>query len=257
MVLAPGLTSNCHVFDGLVAHGLPSGSHPLAFDLRGRGESDRPSLGYSLSDHSDDVIAALDTIGVDRFVMGGHSFGGMLSFWMAAAYPERIIACVAMDPPEGVDAETRSQIQPAVDRLSLVVPSFEEYLVAAKAMPYYEGWWDPLMEPFFEADLEKIDGGMRPRPRPQTIEETLDGCVAVDWVETVNSVIQPTLVVRATLPYGPPGADALLPPDQAGRIMSRLDNARLVEVEANHMTMLFGDAAARTTGAILEFVKEL
>lgn len=255
LVLAPGLTSNCHIFDGLVANGLLTGAQAFAFDLRGRGESDRPVSGYSLADHAGDVMAALDSIGVDMFVMGGHSFGAMLSFWMAAAHPDRIMACVALDPPEGIDEEVKTQIKPAVDRLSRAVSSVEEYLENAKAMPYYAGWWDPSIEPHYEADLEEVDGGFRPKTRPENIEEVVDSCVAVDWAETVKSVHQPTLVVRATRPYGPPGAEALLTAVQAERIVSRLDDGLLVEVDGNHMTMLFGDAAPRTTAAILEFLQ--
>lgn len=255
LVLAPGLTSNCRVFDGLVAAGLRSSAHPFALDLRGRGESDRPVSGYGLADHADDVVAVLDSIGVDRFVMGGHSFGAMLSFWMSAIHPDRIVACVALDPPERIDDEVRIKIQPAVDRLRMVVTSFEEYLDAMRSLPYYEGWSDPLIEPYFAADLEEIDGGLRPRPRPENIEEVLDACVDIDWAETVESVTQPTLLVRATQPYGPAGADALLPREHADLIMSRLGDGRFVEIEANHMTMLFGDAAPVTTAAILDFVE--
>lgn len=256
-MLAPGLTSNCRVFEGLIANDLAHGAQVLAFDLRGRGETDRPDSGYRLSDHAADVIATVDILGIDRFVMGGHSFGALLSLWMAANYPDRIAGCVALDPPERIDDEIRRQIKPAIDRLSLVVPSFEEYLVVARAMPYYEGWWDPLFERYFEADLEDVEDGVRPRPRPEHIEQVLDGCVDIDWDATVRAVGQPTLLVRATLPYGPEGSAALLPPEEAARIMSRLSEASMVEVEANHMTMLFGDAAPLTSAAIREFIRGL
>jgi pimeloyl-ACP methyl ester carboxylesterase len=255
LVLAPGLTANSHSFDGLVAHGLAPSMRVLALDLRGRGESDKPDGGYDLEDHAADIIGVLDALDIDRVFMGGHSYGGMLSFWTAANHPERVIGCVTLDPPVEVDEQVRAQIQPSLDRLDKTLPSFEAYVDAMKAMPFFEGWWDPMIENYFRADVEKVAGGVRPRSSVEHIDAVLDGCVKIDWESTVRSVSQPSLLIRATEPYGPPGYPPILTEELASRTMSRLQHGTMVEVHANHMTMLFGEAAGQTVAAILAFVE--
>lgn len=255
LVLAPGLTANSHSFDGLVAHGLTPSMRVLAFDLRGRGESDKPQSGYDLDDHANDVIGVLDQLGVETVVMGGHSYGGMLSWWVAANHSHRVDGVVTLDPPAEIDEKIRAQIAPSLGRLDLTLPSFEEYLDLMKSMPFYEGWWDPMIEAFYRADVEDVAGGITPRSTVANMESVMDGCVKVDWDATVRSVHQPTLLIRAVQPYGPPGYPEILPPELAALILSRLPDGRMVEIDANHMTMLFGEAANSTVKAILEFVE--
>ncbi|HEX8185076.1 MAG TPA: alpha/beta hydrolase, partial [Blastocatellia bacterium] len=60
LVLLPGLTANAHAFDGLIQAGLNARFRVLAVDLRGRGLSDKPAVGYSMAQHAADVIALLD-----------------------------------------------------------------------------------------------------------------------------------------------------------------------------------------------------
>lgn len=255
LVLAPGLTSNCHAFDALVSHGLAPAMRVLAFDLRGRGESDKPETGYDLDDHASDIIGVLDSLGIDSVFMGGHSYGGMLSFWTAVHHAERVAGVIALDPPASMSELVGEQIQPAVDRLSLVVPSFESYLETVRAFPFYEGWWDPMIEDFYRADVEEVEGGVSPRSSPSHIDLVLDGCRKVDWEATHAAVKQPTLLIRATGPYGPAGYPAILSREEAELIVEKLHDGRLVEINANHMTMLFGDAAKDSVMAILDFVK--
>jgi len=49
LVLLPGLTANCRVFEGLLAAGLGHACHVVSMDLRGRGGSDKPASRYSLA----------------------------------------------------------------------------------------------------------------------------------------------------------------------------------------------------------------
>ena len=89
LVLTPGLTANAHFFETLLAHLTPR-LHVLVFDLRGRGRSDKPDEGYTMDDHAADMVGALDALGLDRVMFGGHSFGGLLTFFMATNHPERV-----------------------------------------------------------------------------------------------------------------------------------------------------------------------
>ncbi len=82
-------------FDRLAERGW----HVVAPDLRGHGASDHPSRpqDYSLDLFEADVLALVDDLGWDRFVLLGHSMGGMISQAIAVHDPGRLDGLVLMD----------------------------------------------------------------------------------------------------------------------------------------------------------------
>lgn len=63
----------------------------IAIDLKGFGFSERPEGGdYSLTEQARLVLRALDVLGVDRFVLMGHSMGGDVAMRIASTAPERV-----------------------------------------------------------------------------------------------------------------------------------------------------------------------
>lgn len=256
LVLLPGLTANAHSFDGLVTAGLADHVRVLALDLRGRGETDQPDT-YTLDDHAADVLGFLDALHLDRVVLGGHSFGGLLTYYLAAHHPDRISRCVVIDAPAQVRPEVFDQIKPSLDRLDRTLASWEHYLQFVKQMPYFGGWWDPVIEGYFRADIcENPDGTVRPRSRAEHIRAVVDGFKDLQWLDTVRKVTQPVLFLRAPGAYGPLGSPALVSAEQARVTVENLQHGRLVEVPGNHMTMLFGPGAPIAAAAIADFVLE-
>lgn len=69
----------------------------LAPDLRGFGWSSAPGWGYDKPSLRDDVLAALDALGVDRFRLAGHDWGGWVGFLLCLAAPERVERYVALN----------------------------------------------------------------------------------------------------------------------------------------------------------------
>jgi pimeloyl-ACP methyl ester carboxylesterase len=70
-----GLTANHACWESLAAVLAPS-YRLLAYDLRGRGDSDKPEKGYRLEEHARDLAGLLDHYGIRRAVVMGHSLGG-------------------------------------------------------------------------------------------------------------------------------------------------------------------------------------
>jgi pimeloyl-ACP methyl ester carboxylesterase len=257
LLLMPGLTANAHSFEGVLAAGLADRLRVLALDLRGRGQTDKPDGGYTLGDHAADVIGVLDGLGIDSVNLGGHSFGGLLTYQLAAAYPERVRRCVVIDAPAVVHPQILDQIQPSLARLDLTMPSWDQYLAFVKRMPYFDGWWDPLIERYYRADVEeRPDGSVRPRSRPEHIRAVIEGFKDLDWLGIVGRVTQPTLFLRAPAPCGPRGSPPLVTTEQARLTVDHLQHARLLDIPGNHMTMLFGDGASIAAAAIAAFVLE-
>jgi YbgC/YbaW family acyl-CoA thioester hydrolase len=75
----------------------------IAPDLRGMGQSDAPDLGYSMATYADDLLALLNTLGVERAVLCGLSMGGYVAFEMLRRARERVCALVLMDTRSDAD----------------------------------------------------------------------------------------------------------------------------------------------------------
>jgi pimeloyl-ACP methyl ester carboxylesterase len=255
LLLFPGLNANAVFFQGLVHAGLSPALRVLAVDLRGRGQSDAPETGYSMEDHAKDILGMLDGLSIERALIGGHSFGGLLSYYLAALHPDRIEKAVVIDSPAEVSPTVVEQIGPALDRLRLVSPSWDEYLANVKAMPYYEGWWDPDLEAYYRADVRiDEDGSVRSRLDPDKIQQALVGTTEIDWPSLAELVEAPVLLLRATAPFGPPGYPPILTAEQATRTVAKLASARLVELPGNHITSMFGVSARVAAQAIIDFL---
>lgn len=255
LVLLHGLTANARAFDGLIAAGLGARFRLLAPDLRGRGASDDgPS--YTLADHAADVLALLDALGLAQAALVGHSFGGLLAYYLAARHPQRVRCIVALDAAiAAADPRVRDQLKPALARLGNVYPSFEAYLATMRAAPYWGGWWDLLLESYYRADVTTDeDGSVRPRSRPDVIAAVMDGVLAEDWHAIVRAIRQPVLLINAPEPYGPPGAPPLLSEADARATVALLANGHYLRVPGNHMTMLYGAGARAIVKAIMGFL---
>lgn len=258
LVMLHGLTANAYSFQGLVNAGLTDYGHVLSLDLRGRGKSDKPEEGYRMADHAKDVLELLDRLGCGTVVLAGHSFGGLLTYYMAAKYPLKFERCIVMDAPAYVHEGILAQIQPSLDRLERTWDSIEDYLAFVKSAPYYKGgWWDDGLEIYYRADVEHLpDGRVKPRSHPDHIRQCVEGTLLEDWDALVRSIRQPVLFLRAPAPFGPDGYPPIVPTEQAHATLARLQNGTLVDGEGNHITYLFGDHAPLAVNAIGEWLKE-
>ncbi|MCA9979595.1 MAG: alpha/beta hydrolase [Anaerolineales bacterium] len=252
LVLMHGLSANAHCFDGLVAAGLTASFRVVSVDLRGRGQSDKPATGYSMADHSADIIGLLDALGAEQVILGGHSFGGLLTMYTAVHYPTRVSKLIIMDAAGSLHPNVRELIKPSLARLEKTLPSWEAYRDAMKAQPFLHGLWDDALEAYYRADVEvRDDGTAVPRSDPHAIWSAADLAIEEPWAEHLAQIHQPALLIRAPENYGPA---PILPPEQAQETVNALANCTYVEVQGNHMTMLFGERATAVVEAIETFV---
>lgn len=256
LVLLPGLTANAHCFDGLAAHLSPR-LRVLAVDLRGRGLSDKPLTDYAIRDHALDIIALLDYLGLQKSVLAGHSFGALVGIYLAAHFPERIEKLIIIDAAARLHPRTRELIQPSIDRLNKIWPSMEIYLAAMRAMPFLNGFWDEQLEAFYQGEMRvNADGTVQALTRGAAILEAADKGLLEPWDELVKRIAQPTLMLNAPTPYGPPGTPPLISYEQAQETVQALKHGRYLQVPGNHLTLLFGENARHTAQAIQDFMTQ-
>lgn len=87
----------------LSARFFPAGVRTIGVDWRGCGESDRPTpdpdyANYSMRQHAEDMIAALDALGVAFCHIATHSTGGIIAAHMLLMQPERFGKVLHLDP---------------------------------------------------------------------------------------------------------------------------------------------------------------
>jgi pimeloyl-ACP methyl ester carboxylesterase len=71
----------------------------VALDFRGHGRSEPPKNGdYTIAGMAADIAATVDTLGLDRFVLVGHSMGGGAALVYAGNHPERVAGLMLIDP---------------------------------------------------------------------------------------------------------------------------------------------------------------
>jgi pimeloyl-ACP methyl ester carboxylesterase len=105
-----GWLDNANTFD-LLAPLLPQ-LRLVCLDLPGHGMSLHrpPGMRYHYTDYVDDVMAAVDMLAWDRFILLGHSMGAGVGCMTASAFPERIDKLILI---EGLGAVTSDLDDPA------------------------------------------------------------------------------------------------------------------------------------------------
>jgi pimeloyl-ACP methyl ester carboxylesterase len=77
---------------------LRASRRAVAIDLHGMGESDpAPDGDYSVKSFADDVQSVVEALGIERFVLVGHSYGGYVVAAYAGEHPERLAGLVFAD----------------------------------------------------------------------------------------------------------------------------------------------------------------
>ena len=112
LVMLHGLRGHAHSWDD-VSVALCPDFHVLALDQRGRGDSDwAPGGDYSTPSFVADLHAFIEGLGLDKFILIGHSMGGRISMAFTGQYPDLVEKLVIVDigpllDPAGGDRITR------------------------------------------------------------------------------------------------------------------------------------------------------
>jgi len=139
LLLVHGFTGRASDFVDFIEPLAAEGWHVVAPDLRGHGDSGHPADedAYSLDLFTADLIGLTDAVGFDRYVVLGHSMGGMITQQLVLAEGYRIAGVILMDTGHG-----RLEVDPALIELGVTVARTEGIDVLADLMAALED--DPL-----------------------------------------------------------------------------------------------------------------
>jgi len=144
----------------------PARYRTIAISNRGAGDSDRTphEADYSVETFASDLEAARQTLGLQRFVLVGHSMGGATAASFALTHQDLVNALILVDPaplngfplPEGWEQRVRNQHERAAERGTEVGSSDRQ---RAPGVP--DDFYDALDADVARNSLERLMGGWR------------------------------------------------------------------------------------------------
>lgn len=110
LVFVHGLGLNRQVWEGYLPR-FAQRYRVLSYDLFGHGESADPRGMPSLMMFSEQIVALLDELGIDRCTIIGFSLGGMINRRFAIDHPDRLDAMVILNSPHERDPEAQRLVE--------------------------------------------------------------------------------------------------------------------------------------------------
>jgi pimeloyl-ACP methyl ester carboxylesterase len=232
----PGLSGNVAHFEFLGERIGGDEVQLVALDLRGRGRSDTtPPGSYGWENHARDLFAVADALGFDRFAVIGQSMGGAVAMTAARLDGSRLRAVVLVDVAGRVDPGVGPVIADSLRRLGRTYGSREHYLAAVQSQGLLEPWTDYWDRAYFY-DLGHVDGGVAVRTSAAAVAEDRAYTATQHPYDRWQYLTMPTLLVRATRELRA-GAGYVVPSADRDRFAQEAPQARVVEVDGNHLTV--------------------
>jgi 3-oxoadipate enol-lactonase len=234
LILSNSLGSNLHMWDPQMPE-LTKHFRVIRYDSRGHGKSAAPEGPYSLEQLGRDVIAILDALGVKAASWVGLSKGGALGQWLLVHAPDRIVRAVL--------ANTASKFAtPDVwnERLRVV----RESGLGALVEGVIERWFTPEFQKRAPEVVARIRDAFLATPA-HGYAATMSALRDVDLREAIRGVKTPVLVVVGK-------HDPSTPPDAGREIAAAIPGAKLVELNAAHLSNI--EDADAFNRAVIEFL---
>jgi pimeloyl-ACP methyl ester carboxylesterase len=86
-LLLHGLASNARIWEEVAPHLAEAGLVPIAPDARGHGLTDKPDGSYGVEIYLRDLAAIVEAAQLEKPLLVGHSWGGILALEYAARFP--------------------------------------------------------------------------------------------------------------------------------------------------------------------------
>jgi pimeloyl-ACP methyl ester carboxylesterase len=259
IVCIHGLTANAFCFQSY-ADELAADHRVIAYDLRGRGDSDKLEEGYSIPIHAADLSALIDELDLECPILIGHSLGALIALYFAAHYPDKLSKLVLVDAgaplPWRTPEEQPAWLTASISRLGVPVASYQEYIERLKIAPFLGPYWNEYTDIYFEHDVyTNSDGTVASKAYREGIIEEGQHFNEVQPEELWSQVRVPTLLLRAGQGLFTDN-DQLLSEQAAEAVRHAIPDCCFVNFPAlNHYTILFGIERG-PIGEIRTFVTE-
>ena len=211
-------------------------------DLRGFGGSDAPESDYTMETLAADVVRLADQLGLERFVLGGHSMGGYVALRLASRHADRLAGLILVDTRASADTpEGKVRREEAIARIR----RREAAALLDEFVPNLVGPSTRERAPRQLAELRAIAGAIP--------EHVLAGCLAGMRDRPDSSDVLPGLDIPVLVIAGQ--EDTIAPPETGQAMAAAVPHATLVVIPlAGHTPSV--ERPIPTAEAILAFLRE-
>lgn len=251
MVMLHPSTGYGHIWD-MVARQLHPRYHILAPDQRGHGDTDKPAAGYSGEDFAADLDALAQALGLERFILAGHSLGGRAAQIYGGLHPERVSHIVLVAGPHYVSLfdspEDRAQREEGLRRFRespTRFPSEEEALSSLRASRPF--WGERALRHTLRYNTNPLPGGgLEWKYDREAVAQTLSH-IPDDLTGYVRRIACPVLIARAQ--HSPD-----LTPERLGQVEKLYSQVTSVDIPSSErfIELENPEALARAILAFLE-----
>ena len=242
VVLIHGFSHSLESLEPL-ADALESDHRVIRFDLPGHAlTGPREDGAYSVAATVDQVAVLLDEIVPGRFVLGGHSLGGLVAWRYAADHGERVDGLILLAPGGYPNLGVGDAPAPVPQQVRLYLTAAPMAGVEAATAVLYA---DPSR--MTETQLERIQAMMRIEGVGPALVERIEQFTLPDPNPALRGIEAPALIVWGQ-------RDAMIPPEHGPRFAAAIPDARLVLIQdAGHMPVEEQpEATAQAVRAFLE-----
>ena len=247
IVLLHGMRGHAHSWDD-VSEALSSDFHVLALDQRGRGLTDWAKDGdYGIDAFVGDLVGFTRAVGLEKFVLMGHSMGARNSMAFADKHADMLEKLVLSEFGPQINPKGGQRIAKELIDVPEEFDTLDDAIAYMAQFNRYAS--DPVMyrrEFYSSKELPNGKIGWRYDLEIREARRRGDPVVPLELWPALPKITCPTLVVRAT-------ETDVLDLDVAERMIETLPDGRLVEIErAEHM--VFEDNPRDFIAAVRDFL---
>ncbi len=134
-------------------------------DLRGFGRSQLPASSFTLSDHADDVVFLIEALGLERYVLVGHSMGAKIALLVASRRPTGLQSIVLVAPspptPEPIEEDERTRLRAGQGQRDDARVTLDKIITQPLSSSVLERTLQDMVEASRSAWLAWLDEGSR------------------------------------------------------------------------------------------------
>ena len=162
IVLFHGKNFSGAYFESLILGLNQSGYRVIIPDQIGFGKSSKPAYyQYSFHTLAENTRLLLDSLGVNKFYLLGHSMGGMLATRFTLMFPEKVQKLFLINPIGLEDWKTLISYRPVEENFKSEMAQTPESLKKYQLENYYDGRWKPEYDRWLEIPVGWLHSGDR------------------------------------------------------------------------------------------------
>lgn len=158
VVFVHSLAGNTQQWSAQLSH-VRTTRRAIALDLRGHGKSSPPADDdYAIDALAQDIQAVVGKLGMEKFILVGHSMGGSVAVSYAGRYPHCVAGLLLVDP--------------SGDSTQMPAEEVAQYICAMESEAYstfIEGYWNQILTGATESTRSRVVRDLRNTPKATVV----------------------------------------------------------------------------------------